>query len=96
MSVILKLYQLFGNKQDKRNRHVTDCLVKMYDSWKIDALQQLWKGYGVFDLASLFFNSRRNILVNSKLCKMSTLQTYRVWRQSVKGGKDTNTRNSGR
>lgn len=69
LSVIFKFSQLFGNKQDKRNRHVTDCLVKMYDSWKIDALQQLWKGYGVFDLVSLFFNDRRNILTNSGLCK---------------------------
>ena len=41
----------------------------MYDSWKIDALQQLWKGYGVFDLVSLFFNYGRNMLTNSELCK---------------------------
>jgi len=39
----------------------------MYDIWKIDALQQLWKGYGVFDLLSLFFNDGHNVFVISKL-----------------------------
>lgn len=41
----------------------------MYDIWKIDALQQLWKGYGVFDLVSLFFNDGHSILTSSELCK---------------------------
>ena len=41
----------------------------MYDIWIIDALQQLWKRYGVFDLLSLFFNDGHNVFAVSKLCK---------------------------
>ena len=41
----------------------------MYDSSKIDTLQQLWRGYGVFDLVSLYFNNGHNALALSELCK---------------------------
>lgn len=66
-SVIFKYGQFSGNKQNRWCCHATDCLVKMYDIWIIDALQQLWKGYGVFDLLSLFFNDGHNVFVISKL-----------------------------
>ena len=58
----------------------------MYDIWIIDALQQLWKGYGVFDLLSLFFNDGHNAFAVSKLCK------YLLYRLAVKGRKGVNIR----